>query len=67
MKAIGYQRSLPVEDPNALQDIELETPVATVHDLLVETRYSHRHFEMVGFPNLPRSYRCKTVVQKNML
>ena len=35
MRAIGYQRSLPVTDPAALLDIELPTPVAGGHDLLV--------------------------------
>lgn len=35
MKAIGYQRSLPVTDPAALLDIELPTPVAAGRDLLV--------------------------------
>jgi len=38
MKAIGYQQSLPVEDGNALQDIELERPKAQGHDLLVEVK-----------------------------
>lgn len=38
MKAIGYQHSLPVEDPNALQDIELDLPKAQGHDILVEVK-----------------------------
>ncbi|HXK75991.1 MAG TPA: zinc-binding alcohol dehydrogenase family protein [Bacteroidaceae bacterium] len=36
MKAIGYQRCLPVEDIHALQDIDLEAPHASGHDILVE-------------------------------
>jgi zinc-binding alcohol dehydrogenase family protein len=38
MKAIGYQKSLPVEDGNALQNIELKKPDAQGHDLLVEVK-----------------------------
>ena len=38
MKAIGYQQNLPVEDENALQDIELAQPVAQGHDILVEVK-----------------------------
>ncbi len=38
MKAIGYQHSLPIEDKNALQDIELEIPKASGHDILVEVQ-----------------------------
>ena len=38
MKAIGYQRSLPIENEKALQDIELEVPRASGHDLLVEVK-----------------------------
>ena len=36
MKAIGFQHSLPIEDPAALLDIQLPEPVATGHDLLVK-------------------------------
>ena len=36
MKAVGYYHSLPIEDPQALQDIELPEPVAGPRDLLVE-------------------------------
>lgn len=36
MKAIGYQHSLPIEDPAALLDIQLPEPEATGHDLLVK-------------------------------
>ncbi|MEO0447281.1 MAG: zinc-binding alcohol dehydrogenase family protein [Verrucomicrobiota bacterium] len=35
MKAIGYQKSLPVDDPLALQDIDLPKPEAQGKDLLV--------------------------------
>ena len=35
MRAIGYQTSLPVSDEASLQNIELEKPVATGHDILV--------------------------------
>jgi zinc-binding alcohol dehydrogenase family protein len=36
MKAVGYTRSLPIDAPNSLTDIELEQPVATGRDLLVK-------------------------------
>lgn len=36
MKAIAYQRNLPIDHPDALVDITLPDPVATGHDLLVE-------------------------------
>ena len=35
MKAIGYTTALEISDPNALLDIELDTPEATGKDLLV--------------------------------
>lgn len=35
MKAVGYQTSLPIDDTNALLDIELEKPTATGRDILV--------------------------------
>ena len=38
MKAVGYSKSLPINDPESLTDIELPQPVATGHDLLVEIR-----------------------------
>lgn len=38
MKAIGYQQSLPIESELSLQDIELETPTAHGHDILVEVK-----------------------------
>lgn len=39
MKAIGYQQSLPIDDPKSLQDIDLPDPTDSdlgPHDLLVE-------------------------------
>ena len=36
MKAVGYTRSLPINDPESLTDIELPQPTATGHDLLVK-------------------------------
>lgn len=38
MKAVGYQKTLPVDHPEALVDIELSEPVAQGRDLLVEVR-----------------------------
>lgn len=38
MKAIAYYQSLPIEDPAALQDIELPAPTPGPRDLLVEVR-----------------------------
>ena len=38
MKAIGYRKSLPINDPESLTDIELPQPVATGHDLLIKVR-----------------------------
>lgn len=38
MKAVGYYHSLPIQDPQALQDIELPEPVAGPRDLLVEVK-----------------------------
>ncbi|WP_022950430.1 zinc-binding alcohol dehydrogenase family protein [Leucothrix mucor] len=35
MKAIGYQKSLPIDAPNALMDIELPKPAASGKDILV--------------------------------
>lgn len=36
MKAVGYKKSLPITDSNALQDVELPQPTASNHDLLVK-------------------------------
>ncbi|WP_300452507.1 zinc-binding alcohol dehydrogenase family protein [Accumulibacter sp.] len=38
MKAVAYQKNLPIDDPAALQDIELPDPVAIGRDLLVEVK-----------------------------
>lgn len=38
MKAIAYYQPLPIDDANALQDIELPEPVAGPRDLLVEVK-----------------------------
>ncbi|MEM6687577.1 MAG: zinc-binding alcohol dehydrogenase family protein, partial [Bacteroidota bacterium] len=38
MKAIGYKESLPIDNENSLQDIELDTPKATGKDLLVQVK-----------------------------
>lgn len=38
MRAIAYRQSLPIEDANALQDVDLPRPVPTGRDLLVEVK-----------------------------
>ena len=38
MKAVGLYRYLPIDNPESLLDLELETPTATGRDLLVEVR-----------------------------
>lgn len=38
MRAVAFQRSLDVSDPDALVDIELPRPSASGHDILVEVR-----------------------------
>ena len=38
MKAVGYQKSLPIDDAAALLDIELPKPVPTGRDLLVAVK-----------------------------
>ena len=38
MKAVGYKVPLPIDDPDALLDIELPSPVARDRDLLVEVK-----------------------------
>lgn len=38
MKAVGYQKSLPIDQPQSLVDIELPEPTPGPHDLLVEVR-----------------------------
>ena len=38
MKAVGYTRSLPINDPASLTDIELDQPIASGRDLLVKVK-----------------------------
>jgi len=38
MKAVGYLKSLPINDPDSLTDIELSQPIATGRDLLVKVK-----------------------------
>ena len=38
MKAIGYYQSLPIDNPESLQDIELPAPVPGARDLLVRVK-----------------------------
>lgn len=38
MKAVSYSRSLPIQDPESLVDVVLETPKPGARDLLVEVR-----------------------------
>lgn len=38
MKAVAYSKSLPINDPESLINVELPQPIATGHDLLVKIR-----------------------------
>jgi len=38
MKAVGYSKSLPINDPESLTDLELPQPIAAGHDLLVSIK-----------------------------
>lgn len=38
MKAVGLYKYLPIDHPESLLDLEVEEPVATGHDLLVEVK-----------------------------
>jgi NADPH2:quinone reductase len=38
MKAIGLYHYLPIEDPQSLIDLEIETPVPDAHQLLVRVK-----------------------------
>ena len=38
MKAVGYTKTLPVDDDACLEDVEIDDPVPGPHDLLVEVR-----------------------------
>ncbi|WP_122856502.1 zinc-binding alcohol dehydrogenase family protein [Pseudomonas viridiflava] len=43
MKAVAYYQSLPVSNPDSLQNIELPEPVAGARDLLVEVKATSVH------------------------
>jgi len=38
MKAVGYKKPSPIDDPESLPDIEAPVPRPAVHDLLVEVK-----------------------------
>jgi len=38
MRAVGYRKSLPIDDPDSLLDVEIGTPVPGDRDLLVEIK-----------------------------
>ena len=38
MKAVGLYKYLPIDHPESLLDLEVDTPVAEGHDLLVEVK-----------------------------
>lgn len=38
MKAVGYTQSLPINNPESLNDIELPQPIAEGHDLLIKVK-----------------------------
>ena len=38
MRAVGYRKSLPIEDANSLLDVEVDRPEPGDHDLLVEVK-----------------------------
>jgi len=38
MKAVAYKKSLPINDPEALTEIEMPQPIASGHDLLVKIK-----------------------------
>jgi NADPH:quinone reductase len=38
MRAVGYRKSLPIEDPESLVDLEVPAPAPGEHDLLVRVR-----------------------------
>ena len=38
MRAVGYRKSLPIEDANSLLDVEVDKPQPGEHDLLVEVK-----------------------------
>jgi NADPH:quinone reductase len=38
MRAVGYRKSLPIDDPNSLLDLDIDKPTAQGRDLLVEVK-----------------------------
>jgi NADPH2:quinone reductase len=38
MRAVGYKRSLPIDNPEALIDLEMDKPTPQARDLLVEVK-----------------------------
>ena len=49
MKAVGYRKCLPIDDPLSLVDLELPEPVAQGRDLLVRVMaVSVRTFERLA-------------------
>jgi len=38
MRAVGYKRALPVDDPHALLDVVLPEPTPGPHDLIVDVK-----------------------------
>jgi len=38
MKAVGYKKSLPISEPEALLDVDIAKPIATGHDILVNIK-----------------------------
>ena len=38
MKAVAYHQSLPIDNPQALQDVQLDAPTPGPRDLLVEVK-----------------------------
>lgn len=50
MKAIGYQKSLPIEDENVLQNFEMEVPKAKGHDQRRKPHQSLRNARITTGP-----------------
>jgi len=38
MRAVGYRKSLPIDDPQSLTDIEVDKPAPQGRDLLVQVK-----------------------------
>src|SRR6185312_14677933 len=38
MRAVGYRKSLPIDDPQSLMDIEIDKPAPQGRDLLVQVK-----------------------------